>query len=206
MLSGPVLLACALLVLLSDGPPILFRQERVGLGGRRFRIVKLRTMRAGAGPLVTSAGDPRVTRIGRLLRRGKLDELPQLWNVLAGTMTLVGPRPEVPGYVAAHPRLFAGIADLKPGITDWASLAFRDEERLLAAHAGEAGFYETVLLPRKVALARLYRRAWSPFLDLRLLAATALLAFGAERGMRRMAGATVLARARRGVEAPPPGA
>jgi hypothetical protein len=73
-------------------------------------------------------------------------------------------------------------------------------------HAGEAGFYETVLLPRKVALARLYRRAWSPFLDLRLLAATALLAFGAERSMHRMAGATVLARARRGVEAPRPGA
>lgn len=205
VLSGPVLLACALLILLADGPPILFRQERVGFAGRRFRIVKLRTMRAAAGPLVTRAGDPRVTRIGRLLRRGKLDELPQLWNVLSGTMTLVGPRPEVPAYVAAHPRLFAGIADLKPGITDWASLAFRDEERLLAAHAGEAGFYDTVLLPRKVALARLYRRVRSPLLDLRLLAATALLAFGAERSMRYVAGAALLARARRDVGARRPG-
>jgi lipopolysaccharide/colanic/teichoic acid biosynthesis glycosyltransferase len=201
LLCAPLLLACALLILLTDGPPVLFRQERIGLGARPFRIVKFRTMRAGVGPLVTSAGDARVTPIGRLLRRAKLDELPQLGNVLAGSMTLVGPRPEVPAYVAAHRRLFAGIADLKPGLTDWASLAFRDEEALLAAHAGEPDFYVAVLLPRKVALARLYRRARSRLLDLRLLAATALLAVGAEDGMRRLAGVKLLARARRGTDA-----
>ncbi len=173
----------------------------MGLGGRPFRIVKFRTMRAGAGPLVTSASDPRVTSIGRLLRRTKLDELPQLWNVLMGSMTLVGPRPEVPAYVAANPRLYASIADLKPGITDWASLAFHDEEDLLAAHAGEPDFYADVLLPRKVALARLYRCARSRSLDLRLLGATALLGCGLESGMRWLAGTEVLARARRGLEA-----
>ena len=208
MVGAPVALGSALLVLLIDGRPVLFRQERIGLGGRPFQLFKLRTMRPAAGALVTRSGDPRITPLGRLLRRAKVDELPQLWNVLAGSMSLVGPRPEVPAYVAAHPRLFAGLAQLKPGITDWASLAFRDEEALLAAHADQPDFYERVLLPRKVALARLYRRVRSRGLDLRLLAATALLLLGADRGGRAVAGAVLIARARRGLDpaVPPAGA
>jgi lipopolysaccharide/colanic/teichoic acid biosynthesis glycosyltransferase len=194
--SAPLLLLCGGLVWLEDGRPILFRQERVGRGGVPFRIVKLRTMRAGPGPLITAAGDPRVRRIGRLLRRLKLDELPQLWNVLAGDMSLVGPRPEVPPYVEREPRLFAAILALRPGLTDWASLAFRDEEAILAARADPERFYRTVLLRRKVALARLYRRSASILLDLRLLVATGLMVIGAERLGTVLAGARLMARAR----------
>lgn len=200
VLGAPAALGCALLVRLIDGPPVLFRQERVGRGGRPFRLLKFRTMRPGAGALVTSASDPRITPLGRLLRRAKLDELPQLCNVLAGSMSLVGPRPEVPAYVAAHLRLFTGLLSLRPGITDWASLAFRDEERILAEHAEEPDFYQHVLLPRKVALARLYRRSRSLGLDLRLLAATALLMLGAEGAMRAVAGGRLIAKARRDLE------
>lgn len=200
----PVLAGVAGLIRLVDGPPVLFRQERVGRGGRPFHIVKFRTMRALPGAQVTVAGDPRITRLGALFRRTKLDELPQLWNVLLGQMSLVGPRPEVPLYVATAARAFRAIARLRPGITDWASLAFHDEERLLAL-AGTEDFYPRALLPRKLALARLYQRRRGWWLDLRLLAATACLVTGWRRGANGLAGPRLLVRARRGfprMEAP----
>jgi perosamine synthetase len=185
LLAPFVLLAgllCAGLVLTVDGPPVLFRQTRVGRGGRPFEILKFRTMRPGPGPLVTGSGDPRVTRLGARLRRAKLDELPQLWNVLRGDMSLVGPRPEVPVYVAARARDYRAIAALRPGITDWASLVFEDEESVIRSHAGDPEFYERVLLPRKLALARLYQRRLSWRTDLAILTGTVNLVLLRRRG------------------------
>lgn len=188
MLS-PVLLLCALGVRLTDGPGVLFRQTRIGSGGRPFTILKFRTMHPGErGPLVTAAGDPRVTRVGRTLRRIKLDELPQLWNVVRGDMSLVGPRPEVPVYVDQHAEAYRRLGRLRPGITDWASLAFRNEEALLAAHGDRPDYYSAVVLPRKLALARLYRRHASAGLDARLVLATVCAACGLERLMHFFAG------------------
>ena len=200
VLTSPVLLGAGLLVLLLDGAPILFRQARVGRGGTRFRIAKFRSMRSDrAGALVTTKGDARITPVGRLLRRTKVDELPQLWNVFLGEMALVGPRPEVPPYVERHPRLFRAILGLRPGLTDWASLAFRDEEEILARHREDPSYYERVVLPRKVALARLYARHASVGLDLRLIVATAMAVVRADGVVELLAGGGMLERARRGV-------
>lgn len=172
VLALPLVVVSVALLWAFDGRPVFFRQVRSGRYGRPFSILKLRTMRPGAGRSITSAGDPRVTAVGRWLRRTKLDELPQLWNVLRGDMSLVGPRPEVPRYVGAQPRSFRAIADLRPGLTDWASLVFRDEESLLASRSGVPFYYERHLLPRKLALARLYHRHMSPPLDLALVLAS----------------------------------
>jgi lipopolysaccharide/colanic/teichoic acid biosynthesis glycosyltransferase len=200
VILSPVLLCAGLAVLLHDGAPVLFRQERVGRHGTRFRITKFRSMRSGgAGALVTATGDARITPLGRFLRRTKIDELPQFWNVLLGEMALVGPRPEVPLYVDRHPRLFRGIAPLRPGITDWSSLAFRDEEAVMARHAEDPTYYERLLLPRKVALARLYGRHASLGLDLRLVGATAMAVLRLEGGVELLAGRGMIARARLGV-------
>jgi lipopolysaccharide/colanic/teichoic acid biosynthesis glycosyltransferase len=197
VLLSPILVLSAAAVLLGDGAPLLFRQERVGRGGRGFSILKLRTMRVAAGPEITTAGDTRITPVGRRLRRTKLDELPQLWNVLRGDMSLVGPRPEVPRYVRAEPRTFRAVTRIRPGMVDWASLIFRDEEDVLAAHAEEPDFYGRVLLPRKLALARLYLRHSGPALDLRLLLATLATLVGASGISRGLVGRGLWDRARR---------
>jgi len=196
LVLSPLILACALVVWFADGRPVDYLQERVGRNGRTFRIVKFRTMRAGSGEHITVAADQRVTRGGRFLRRSKLDELPQLWNVLRGEMSLVGPRPEVPRYVAARERLYRTILKLRPGVTDWASLIFRDEEELLQEHRGDPGFYERVLLPRKLSLARLYRRERSLMLDAWLVAATMCVAVGLDAVALRMVGKRLVQRAR----------
>ena len=129
----PVVGIIAAIVRITDGRPVLFRQTRCGRHGRPFTLYKVRTMRPGPGTEVTSAGDARVTRTGRILRRTKLDELPQLWNVFVGDMSLVGPRPEVPAWVARHPGPFAEVLSVRPGLTDLASIRYRDEEDQLAA-------------------------------------------------------------------------
>jgi len=141
LVLSPLLAAVALAVRRSGPGPILFRQGRVGLRGKPFDILKFRTMRTSpdAGPLITSAGDPRVTRVGRVLRRWKLDELPQLVNVLRGEMSFVGPRPEVPRYVDMFAEAYQELLAVRPGITDLASLTrdssaqARVEPRLRAA-------------------------------------------------------------------------
>ncbi len=133
---APILILIACAVKLTSRGPILFRQVRVGRGGVPFKIVKFRTMSVGAearGLGITVGGDARITTLGRFLRRYKLDELPQLWNVLVGEMSLVGPRPEVPVYVARYSQLQRGVLALRPGITGADAIAFRDEEELLAA-------------------------------------------------------------------------
>jgi lipopolysaccharide/colanic/teichoic acid biosynthesis glycosyltransferase len=150
VLLSPVLLLLAALVKLSDGGPVFFRQQRVGQGGQPFWIVKFRTMVVNAekaGPQVTRDADPRITRIGRLMRKLKLDELPQLWNVLVGDMSFVGPRPEVPRYVERYTPAQRRVLELKPGITDPASLEFREEEEMLAAKA-ESGKQKAEMEPR----------------------------------------------------------
>jgi lipopolysaccharide/colanic/teichoic acid biosynthesis glycosyltransferase len=137
---SPVLLVLAVLVKVSDGGPMLFRQRRIGQGGRPFYIVKFRSMvvnAENAGLSITAQGDPRITRMGRILRRTKLDELPQLWNVLVGEMSFVGPRPEVPRYVAHYTLEQRRVLLLKPGITDLATIEFRREEEMLKAESGK---------------------------------------------------------------------
>jgi lipopolysaccharide/colanic/teichoic acid biosynthesis glycosyltransferase len=131
---SPVFLLITVLVKLSDGGPVLFRQERIGQWGKPFRILKFRSMVIDAermGLSITKDGDPRITRVGRFLRKTKLDELPQLWNVLCSGMSFVGPRPEVPRYVEKYIAEQRRVLALKPGITDVATLEFRNEEELL---------------------------------------------------------------------------
>ncbi len=150
----------ALWIRLDSPGPALYRQERVGRGGRIFRIRKFRTMVADAdrrGPLLTVGADPRITRAGAWLRRTRLDELPQLLDVLAGHMSLVGPRPEVPRYVAHYPAaLRARALALKPGITSPAALAYLDESARLARAADPEREYIEVILPHKLQLAADY--------------------------------------------------
>lgn len=154
-LLGPLFLAIAFLIKLEDGGSSFFRQERVGFRGQLFRIWKFRTMVADAAssdrPL-TIGEDPRVTRVGRWLRRLKLDELPQLINVLRGEMSLVGPRPELPCYVARYSAAERRVLDLVPGITCEASIRYRNESAVLAqADDPERAFVEAIM-PEKIQL------------------------------------------------------
>ncbi len=155
LLLAPLLLAVAVAIRLDDGGPAFFRQRRVGRGGRPFRIWKFRTMVQNAealGGQITVGGDPRITRVGRWLRRTKLDELPQLFNVLAGEMSLVGPRPEVPRYVARYTPAQRRVLDLPPGITDPASIKYRDENAVLARAADPDRAYVDEIMPEKLRL------------------------------------------------------
>ena len=154
ILLGPVLLLAMGWVWFDSTGPVFFRQERVGRRGRLFRIHKLRTMTVGAatqGPAVTGLADARVTRAGRWLRHYRIDELPQLIDVLRGDMSLVGPRPEVPRFVALYPpELRERVLAVRPGITDPASLEFVDESELLAGSPDPERTYIDVILPRKL--------------------------------------------------------
>ena len=152
LLLSPLMLAIALAIKLDSRGPVFFRQQRVGRHGVPFDIHKFRSMAADApqrGPALTVGDDPRITRIGRWLRRTRLDELPQLLDVLAGTMSLVGPRPEVPQYVAHYPpQLRERALSVRPGITDPSSLLYLDEAELLARAAEPEPEYLAVILPR----------------------------------------------------------
>jgi lipopolysaccharide/colanic/teichoic acid biosynthesis glycosyltransferase len=161
LVLGLPLVAIGLAVKLSDGGPVFYQQQRVGRFGRLFRIWKFRTMVVGAdklGPGVTKDGDPRVTQVGRFLRKTKLDELPQLWNVFRGDMSFVGPRPEVPRYVERYTEAQREILKLKPGITDLATLHFRNEEELLRNAPDVEKFYLEHCVPRKIELNLIYAR------------------------------------------------
>lgn len=174
----PLLAVAAVAIRLTSPGPALFRQERVGRAGRPFFLLKLRTMRAGAGSLVTTSGDPRVTPVGRLLRRTKLDELPQLWNVVRGDMALVGPRPEVPAYVDLADPAWSRVLETRPGITDPVSLRLRFEEALLASAPGNrAEFYRDVMVPFKVQKYLEYQSVRSPWSDLVVLFQTVFTGF-----------------------------
>jgi lipopolysaccharide/colanic/teichoic acid biosynthesis glycosyltransferase len=176
--ASPILLVAAGLIAATSPGPVLFRQQRVGLGGRPFTLLKLRTMKVvPEGSQLTAAGDARITPLGRGLRRLKLDELPQLWNVVRNDMSLVGPRPEVPRYVDGSP-LWQQVLAVRPGLTDPVSLRLHDEEKLLASVAAGGDdpehFYRERLLPWKLRgyLDYLQIRSWAT--DLGVLAATTL--------------------------------
>jgi lipopolysaccharide/colanic/teichoic acid biosynthesis glycosyltransferase len=172
---SPLFAAVAVLIKFDSRGPLFFRQERVGQGLRTFCIYKFRTMVVDAplkgGPL-TAPEDPRITRLGRALRKTKVDELPQLINVLRGEMTLVGPRPEVPRYVALFQDDYEEILRARPGITDLASLKYRDESSALSLAADPEQEYLTRVLPDKIALAKEYIRRSSFTFDLSLILKT----------------------------------
>lgn len=179
---SPLLLLLGLLIRVASGTPVFFRQERVGRDGRLFVLLKFRTMEAGppTGLPITGAGDRRVTGIGRLLRRAKLDELPQLLNVLRGEMSLVGPRPEVERYVMGYTPEQRRVLTALPGLTDPASIVYRDEEALLGSvpEVGREDFYVRQLLPRKLALSLDYIPRATVASDLRILLKTGCALLG----------------------------
>ena len=148
---SPVLVACALAIALCDGLPILYGDRRVGRGGRYFVLWMFRTMRRVAGPRITAANDTRITKPGAILRTYKLDELPQLWNVVRGDMNLVGPRPETPEFVDLNSPMWQEVLSVPPGITGAASVACFHEASQLAASSDPILFYRTHLLPEKLA-------------------------------------------------------
>jgi lipopolysaccharide/colanic/teichoic acid biosynthesis glycosyltransferase len=171
----PFLAAIAAAVKLTSPGPVFFRQERMGRGGLPFFILKFRSMVQDAPKLggpITVGDDPRITRIGRLLRNTKLDELPQLFNVLKGDMSLVGPRPEVRKYVEMFLRDYEEILRARPGITDLASIRYRDESRVLAAAADPEKEYVRRVLPEKIRLAREYVERQSLWLDVAIIFGT----------------------------------
>lgn len=186
LLSGAALavLAVPLAVIagavkLSSPGPVFYLQERIGRGGKAFRLYKFRSMRPGAsGPQVTAGSDRRITPVGRVLRKCKLDELPQLWNVLRGEMTLVGPRPEVERFVRHYTPEQRRVLEMTPGITGLTQLLYVDEEELLRGRDDVEQVYVEEVMPRKLALDLEYARRRTLFLDLRILFATALVAVG----------------------------
>ena len=159
VLASPILLVAAIAVRLDSAGPILFRQTRMGRSFRPFSIYKFRTMTVDAperGGQITAGADPRITRSGRWLRKSKFDELPQLFNVFLGDMSLVGPRPEVPKYVEMFRDQYAAILSVRPGLTDPASVKYRNEAELLAASTDPEQEYVERILPDKIALSRDY--------------------------------------------------
>jgi lipopolysaccharide/colanic/teichoic acid biosynthesis glycosyltransferase len=167
---SPVLALVALWIAVRDGRPVLFSQMRVGRYGREFRIWKFRTMRTGArGGAITAAGDLRITPVGALLRRFKLDELPQLFNVIQGDMSLIGPRPESPEYVNREAPIWQAVLSVRPGITDLATLLYRDEEALLGSSQDPEALYRGTVLPAKLVLNLKYLRSRSLMSDAMLI-------------------------------------
>jgi lipopolysaccharide/colanic/teichoic acid biosynthesis glycosyltransferase len=152
IILSPLMAVIGAVIKLQDGGPIIFRQKRVGRSGEQFEIRKFRTMTESGmdGPSVTASGDDRITPVGATLRTTKCDEIPQLWNVLRGEMALVGPRPEVPKYVALWTeRQQKVILSVLPGITDPVSVSHRSEETTLSAHSDPEAYYRETLLPQK---------------------------------------------------------
>jgi len=178
VLLAPLLLALALWIRLDSPGPALYRQRRVGRHGVPFDILKFRTMAhrpdgADGGRQLTVGCDPRITRAGRFLRASKLDELPQLINVLQGTMSLVGPRPEVPRYVDCYPpAVRRTVLSVAPGITDLASILYKEESAILGRAADPERTYVETILPVKLAYYQRYVHERSFWLDLRILART----------------------------------
>jgi lipopolysaccharide/colanic/teichoic acid biosynthesis glycosyltransferase len=190
VIFSPLFLAIALAVVLDSGLPVFYTQIRTGRGFQPFRICKFRSMRSDPAlhnSQITIGGDLRITRVGRLLRVTKLDELPQLWNVLKGDMSLVGPRPEVPEYVELFRSRYERVLTIRPGITDLASLQFHNEEAMLQASSNPLATYTEQILPAKLRLAEHYTSNRSMWLDLTIALRTAGRIFraGHQRGQER---------------------
>jgi lipopolysaccharide/colanic/teichoic acid biosynthesis glycosyltransferase len=175
-LSLPILALSALIIRLSSPGPALFRQERMGRGFRPFKILKLRTMaHADAGLAYTLGPDSRITPFGKLLRRAKVDELPQLWNVLRGEMSLVGPRPVVPELTSEFHVHYVLLLRARPGLTDPASLKYSQEARLLATSGDPMHFFKTVVTPDKIEISLEYMESANLWTDLVTLLMTGLI-------------------------------
>ncbi|MEW4527104.1 sugar transferase [Maioricimonas sp. JC845] len=177
ILLSPLLLMVALLVRVTSKGPIFFCQERMGRNFKPFQIYKFRTMVVDApklGGQITAGRDPRITTVGHFLRATKIDEMPQLFNVLRGDMSFVGPRPEVPRYVEQFRDDYLELLKVRPGITDIASLKYRHESELLGASSDPEATYVNEVLPDKIALGKEYLQRQSLGLDLQLIVKTVL--------------------------------
>ncbi len=173
----PVLMLTASLIKCSSPGPVLFKQERIGLNGQPFQIIKFRTMVVDAeksGRQITVYDDPRITKAGKYLRKFKIDELPQLYNILKGEMSLVGPRPEVSKYVEMYSEKQLAVLSVKPGITDYASIEFRNEDELLALSDNPEQVYIEIVMPYKLKLGLKYIKDMSLTTDLKILLFTLL--------------------------------
>ncbi len=181
VLLSPLLLLFAAWVALTSPGGAFFRQIRVGRHGRPFQLLKFRSMRPGSeaqGQLTIGGRDPRITPVGMWLRKTKLDELPQLWNVLKGDMSMVGPRPEVPKYAALYTAEQRQVLEVRPGITGMASIHYIDENEMLARASDPEQAYITEVMPAKLAKDLEYVRKQSLMLDLRIILATVAKVFG----------------------------
>lgn len=168
----PMILMTILLAQRDTGASGLFRQVRVGRNGKLFKVNKIRTMRMVEGTKVTVEGDPRITPLGARLRRWKLDELPQLWNIVVGDMSFVGPRPDVPGFMDRLEGDDRRILDLRPGITGPATLKYATEEKMLAEMDDPEAYNKTVIWPDKVQINAKYYDNWSLAVDVQLIIRT----------------------------------
>jgi lipopolysaccharide/colanic/teichoic acid biosynthesis glycosyltransferase len=183
---SPVMLLAAFLIKIDSPGPVFFKQQRIGMGFRPFLIYKFRTMvqdAAQRGASITVGDDPRITRVGRILRRTKIDELPQLINVLKGEMSLVGPRPEVPRYVDMFRKDYEEILKVRPGITDPASLRYQNEAEWLSQFDNPETEYINRVLPDKIALAKQYVRESSFMVDIVLILRTVPKLCGCKAGL-----------------------
>lgn len=172
----PVLLVVAILIRIKmPGGPVIFKQKRVGRNGKLFTMYKFRSMTVGhGGSSVSVAGESRITPLGAKLRKYKLDELPELWNVLIGDMSFVGPRPDVPGYADQLKGEDRDVLKLRPGITGPASLKYRDEEELLAKQSDPQKYNDEVIFPDKVRINLYYLHHYSFLKDIQMIFATVL--------------------------------
>jgi lipopolysaccharide/colanic/teichoic acid biosynthesis glycosyltransferase len=172
LVLAPLMLLIAVLIVVDSSGPVFYRADRIGRGHRPLRMLKFRKMHEGAcGLALTTSGDCRLTRVGAFLTRTRLDELPQLWHVLRGDMSIVGPRPEDPMFVARWQREYDEILSVRPGLTGWTQVAFVDEARILGREDPLTRYVEAIL-PQKVQLDRLYAAHPTPLVDVRILAAT----------------------------------
>lgn len=189
---SPLLAAFLLLIWAHDGGSPLYRQVRIGKGGQPFKLCKLRSMSPAApGSTVdtTSRNDPRITPIGAFLRKSKIDELPQAWNVLVGEMSLVGPRPQVPREVMLYTKLEQGLLSVRPGLTDYASIVFSDLGDIVAPAPDPDIAYNQLVRPGKSRLGLYYTENWSLLTDIAIIALTALALVrgpSARRGVARL--------------------
>lgn len=179
LLAGIPLLVAMIAIKLTDPGPVFYKQARIGWHGRPFWFYKLRTMRVGvAGPKVTAARDPRISTVGRVLRQLKIDELPQLWNVVRGDMGVIGPRPEVPRFVARYSRALRPILEAKPGLASMSTLVYASEARELEGHPAPEQAYIRHIMPLKISADLKYERTRTLWSDVRLMWALTLSVFG----------------------------
>lgn len=183
IITSPILLVVSIFIKLTSRGPVFYKQKRIGRGGVPFYILKFRTMVVNAdtqGLKITVGGDKRITGVGKILRKSKLDELPQLFNVFAGQMSLVGPRPEVAEYVSLYTEEQRKVLTVRPGITDYASVCFRDENEILAKAEDPQKEYVEHIMPLKLRYNAKYIEEMGLLTDLKIIFLTAYVIFGGE--------------------------